>query len=103
MIGGLSFTCEKKKVRTQSFLSGTGGKLKVGPQVPSEAAAAVGPVEEAETESTQEVSWETGKFTQLPAIINLPLISVGSSVLPRRRLERERKGEAERDVLSLRN
>jgi len=80
----------EKNFRTQSFLSGTNGKRKVGPQVPSEA---VGSVEEAEVESTQEVSWETGKFTQLPATINIPLISVGSSVLTRTRLERERKRE----------
>lgn len=65
------------------------GKRRVDPQVPSEAAA--DPVEEAEAESMQEVSWETGEFTQLPAIINFPLISVGPSVLTQRRLNREKK------------
>ncbi|KYN14672.1 hypothetical protein ALC57_13086 [Trachymyrmex cornetzi] len=47
-----------------SFLSDTDGKRKVGPQVPSET---IGPVEEAEMESTQEVSWETGR--RLPTLI----------------------------------
>lgn len=73
------------------------GKRKVGLQVPSEAAA--GPVEEAEAESMQEVSWETGEFTQLPTIINFPLISVGPSVLTQRRLntEKQRGGRRGRD------
>lgn len=72
------------------------GKLKVGPQVPTETEA-VGPVEETEAEATREVSRETGKFTQLPATINFPLISVGSSVLIQRRLE----GKKEREQISL--
>lgn len=89
----LSSTREERIIRTQGSLSDTDGKLRVGPQVPSEAAA--GPVEEAEAESMQEVSRETGKFTQLPAPINFPLISVGSSALTQRRLGGEKEGETE--------
>lgn len=55
-------------------------------------------MEEAEAESTQEVSWETGKFTQLPAAINFPLISVEHSVLTQRGLERERMRERRIDI-----
>lgn len=86
----------KKILGRNVFLSGTDGKRKVGHRVRSEAAA--GPVEEAEAESTQEASWETGKFTQLPAAINFPLISVERSVLTQRGLERERKRERRIDI-----
>lgn len=53
-----------KNFRTRNFLSDSDGRRKVGPRLPSEA---VDPEEEkAGVEPTQEVSRETGEFSQLP-------------------------------------